>query len=253
MRYTTAPSLLSSVTRTASLVLSGRASTGTSVGPGATRTFKSHDAVNVAREGYAVPLDDIDHTRSSSGDVAVHSPSPSPSLFERHTSLDAASGSGASENPFVHPSERTSTPTPLLTPTPVLRPSTPPSPSPFGDGHAQQAVQADLGTRLSAESKPRSSVVPPPRPLGLPPPPEDVPRASQLQPTSQPVLRPPPPRREDPEERQEVRWWHDWLCGCSEGPDRGGDHQVCIKFANGIPFSDRSRSRCNTGWSYESV
>ena len=23
-----------------------------------------------------------------------------------------------------------------------------------------------------------------------------------------------------------VRWWHEWLCGCGEGPDRGGDHQV---------------------------
>lgn len=23
------------------------------------------------------------------------------------------------------------------------------------------------------------------------------------------------------------RWWHDWLCGCGEGLDRGGDHQVC--------------------------
>lgn len=22
------------------------------------------------------------------------------------------------------------------------------------------------------------------------------------------------------------RWWTDWLCGCREGPDRGGDDQV---------------------------
>ncbi|KAF8558062.1 hypothetical protein OG21DRAFT_1504757 [Imleria badia] len=233
MQHTSTPSLLSSVTRTASLVLSGRTSIGTSAGQGVTRTFKSHDTVNVEREGYAVPLDDIVHSRSPSGDVAVHSPSPSPSVFDRHTSLDAtASGAGASENPFVHPSERTRSLTPV-TPTPMLRPFTPPSPSPFGDAHAQQAVQADLATRLSVESKPhartrsiasRTLSVPPPRPLGLPPPPEDVPHAKQLQPTSQPVLRPPP--RDDPEERQEVRWWHDWLCGCSEGPDRGGDNQA---------------------------
>jgi len=26
----------------------------------------------------------------------------------------------------------------------------------------------------------------------------------------------------------EARWWHEWLCGCGEGKDRGGDHQVCL-------------------------
>ena len=37
-------------------------------------------------------------------------------------------------------------------------------------------------------------------------------------------------RREDDEDDVEPpfkgRWWTDWLCGCREGPDRGGDHQV---------------------------
>ena len=240
-QYTSGPSLLSSVTRTATLVLSGRTSIGTSVGPGGTRTFKSHETVDVAREGYAVPLDDIDHTRSS-GDVTLLSPSPT--LFSRNTSLDAvtctASYKDTSENPFVHPSERTRPPTPLLTPvtpTSMLPPSRTPSPSPFGDTHAQQAVQGDLVMRVSTETHTdaskqsaanRTPFVPPPRPLGLPSLPDDVPHATQLQPTSQPDLRPPP--REDPEERQEVRWWHEWLCGCGEGPDRGGDNQVRIAF-----------------------
>ncbi|KAG8213690.1 hypothetical protein J3R82DRAFT_10388 [Butyriboletus roseoflavus] len=238
-RHTASPSLLTSVTRTASLVLSGRtAPVGASVGPGGTGTFKSHETVDIAREGYAVPLDDIDHTRSSSGDIVVHSPSPS--TFDRSTSLDVgtdtgtrtASSSRMSEDPFVHPSERTPSHTPV-TPTPKLLPSTPSSPSPFSDARAQHTLHADLTVRVDAESKKhvrkRSSrtgipFVPPPRPLGLPPPPEDIPHATPLQPTSQPVLR--PPRREDPEESQEVRWWHDWLCGCGEGPDRGGDNQV---------------------------
>ena len=95
VHYTSPPSLLSSVTRTASIVLSGRTSIGTSVGPGNTRTFKSHESVDVAREGYNVPLDDIDHTHASR-DVAVHSPSP-----ERNTSLDASTRTRTSENPNV--------------------------------------------------------------------------------------------------------------------------------------------------------
>jgi hypothetical protein len=28
------------------------------------------------------------------------------------------------------------------------------------------------------------------------------------------------------DDHREGRWWHDWLCGCGEGPDRGGDCQV---------------------------
>ncbi|KAF8135714.1 hypothetical protein EV363DRAFT_1321412 [Boletus edulis] len=232
VHHTSGLSLLSSVTRTANLVISGKNSIGTSAGPGNARTFKSYETVNVAREGYAVPLDDIDHTRQ---DIAVHSPSAS--LFDRKASSDtgrgSASGSGTSENPFVHPSERTRTQTPTPAPTPMIPPCSPPSPSPFGDtcAYAQQAVQGDLTTRISAESKTharerslgnRASPVLPPRPLGLFPPPH----ATQPQPTSQPVLRSPQPRRQDPEERQEVRWWHDWLCGCGENPDRGGDNQA---------------------------
>lgn len=170
----------------------------------------------------------------------MHSPSPSHS--ERNTSLDAGAascmGSGTSENPFDHPLEHMRTPTRSLTPvtpTSMLPSSEPPSPSPFSDRHAQQAVQGDLAARLSASSRTnqslaigsRTSLTPPSRPLGLPPA-EDTPRATQFQPTSKPVLRP-RRTRDDPEERQEVRWWHDWLCGCSEGPDRGGDNQVRVQ------------------------
>ena len=31
--------------------------------------------------------------------------------------------------------------------------------------------------------------------------------------------------RED-EDETPVPWWTEWLCGCSEGPDRGGELQV---------------------------
>ncbi|KAH6913777.1 hypothetical protein BKA70DRAFT_1259455 [Coprinopsis sp. MPI-PUGE-AT-0042] len=63
---------------------------------------------------------------------------------------------------------------------------------------------------------------PPALPLGLPPPI-----------TPPPPLDSPSPEPRSREEEEEVagdvkptRWWHEWLCGCGEGRDRGGDHQA---------------------------
>lgn len=53
---------------------------------------------------------------------------------------------------------------------------------------------------------------------------------------------------DDPNKRQRVdgddddddgpaevgRWWTDWLCGCREGPNRGGDHQVRSRCQNSL-------------------
>ena len=33
-------------------------------------------------------------------------------------------------------------------------------------------------------------------------------------------------REEEEANRPPVRWWHEWMCGCGEGSDRGGDNQV---------------------------
>ncbi|KAF9222536.1 hypothetical protein BS17DRAFT_783007 [Gyrodon lividus] len=216
-----APSLLADVTRKASLILSGRkpslrASGVTSFGNH--RAIKSRDSVDPTREGYAVPLDDFDQHDPCTSAITVHSPSPS--AFEH----------SIPENPFIHPSESSDC-------------STPPSPSPFADPKEQSAVMtaavipptpfppgSDKKTRGRAQpvvSAPTVSFVPPPRPLGLPPPvtpPPPAPHIAPLKPTPPPVLSLPP--REDPEERKEVRWWHEWLCGCGEGPDRGGDNQA---------------------------
>ncbi|KAH0827508.1 hypothetical protein J3R83DRAFT_4221 [Lanmaoa asiatica] len=173
-QHTSGPSLLSSVTRTAGLVLSGRTtSIGASIGPGGTRAFKSHETVDVAREGAL--------TRSLPYSTAARA---------WMWAQGQASGKGTSENPFEHPSERTRPSTPILTPvspTQTLPHSTPPLLSPFADA---QAVQAEPTKRRSTEGKThahkRSSgsrlpTVPPPRPLGLPPPPEDIPHVTPLQ------------------------------------------------------------------------
>lgn len=86
---------------------------------------------------------------------------------------------------------------------------------------------------------------PPPQPLDLPPPRAPPPiddtadtPGTDKQPQPVPTPSPEPPVREEEneqtrerergraEEKPPVKWWHEWLCGCGEGPDRGGDHQV---------------------------
>lgn len=99
--------------------------------------------------------------------------------------------------------------------------------SPFSDPPEPSTPGAYQTSALAGESPRGSSdypgVVitttrqpPPPKPLGLPKP-----------------KTPPPPidGEEDGDagngEVKKTRWWHELLCGCGEGPDRGGDHQVC--------------------------
>ena len=82
---------------------------------------------------------------------------------------------------------------------------------------------------------------PPPKPLDLP-----APKVPPPHPDAPHTARPPEPVAEpelDVHERDRdveagrreakpvedlppMRWWHEWLCGCGEGPDRGGDNQV---------------------------
>ena len=100
-------------------------------------------------------------------------------------------------------------------PTPVRRNTI----SPFDDVHAaRDSMSPPPATRNkpTKDGTPRGGMNPrlppsPAKPLNLPPP-----------------RSPPPVFPVDLEERNDsvVRWWHDWLCGCGEGPDRGGEYQV---------------------------
>ncbi|KAI0351042.1 hypothetical protein OH77DRAFT_1430261 [Trametes cingulata] len=71
---------------------------------------------------------------------------------------------------------------------------------------------------------------PPPKPLDLPaprsPPPRTATPHADKPPEPIPPPTPAPPEPEPIDEGPPVRWWHEWLCGCGEGPDRGGDHQA---------------------------
>jgi len=95
--------------------------------------------------------------------------------------------------------------------------------SPFADSY-QIATTAIPDAQLQDDELTRNPSMhhpPRPKPLDLPQPKTPPP----MDPTSSPSLDIHEERHEGVEPRN-VRWWHDWLCGCGEGPDRGGDYQV---------------------------
>ena len=100
--------------------------------------------------------------------------------------------------------------------------------SPFSDAHQFEQpevipVSYENETPVSVyTNSPKASHPPPPKPLSLPPP-RIFPPAAIMTPISQSNT-----TYEDSNEHisQDTRWWHEWLCRCGEGPDRGGDNQV---------------------------
>lgn len=115
------------------------------------------------------------------------------------------------ENPFLDPTDNEPNNTQQ---TAVMLPATqPPTPAAVAD-HLTSPTP-DQRPTIVASSSSFSNPPPPPRPLDLPPPKTPPPRIST-----------PANSESEPQEEKETRWWHDWLCGCSEGPDRGGDNQA---------------------------
>ncbi|KAJ7188358.1 hypothetical protein C8R46DRAFT_1171476 [Mycena filopes] len=136
-----------------------------------------------------VPLEDIAAT-----------PTPSPTHSE-------------SSNPFANPAA----PNPFSDAEAVMSPSTDPPPvTPQSENADAIALQPQRPALLTASSSIRRP--PTPKPLGLPPPRAPPPPLQQTTPPPVPVP--------TEEVEQKTRWWHEWLCGFGEGPDRGGDHQA---------------------------
>jgi len=191
-------SIVGDVTRRASLLWSGKKGQRPSSGLGSHRAVRTHES----EEG--VPMEELDPSPPVS---AANSPEPSFSqaVYE-------------AENPFENPAHvRSGSTTSLNTPgrsavmsessEPTLVPSTPIS-NPKGRRHH-----------------------PPPEPLDLPRPRSPPPRSETPHANKPPEPIPPPratPMEDDGHvtEVPETRWWTDWLCGCNEGPDRGGDNQA---------------------------
>ena len=107
--------------------------------------------------------------------------------------------------------------------------STPTPISPFDDAHGVIPATGKTITPRPRDkpSQPRSSRLqpPPPLPLGLPPP-RTPPPAIPLTPEEAAAAASAARGKRYDEDVRPSRWWHEWLCGCGEGPDRGGDHQV---------------------------
>ncbi|KAG5637988.1 hypothetical protein H0H81_002349 [Sphagnurus paluster] len=181
------PSLVSDVSRRASLLWSGKRARHRN-----DSSLGNHVALQSQENINTVPLDDINATPTPSP-----SPSPCPSPQPRQSTNP--------DDPFANPPEAL---------------------SPFADSHQlthSSAMDSDhdgfLSPNLSSRTPPG-----PPMPLGLPPPrtpppPVDAPPRPTSPPLSSRIkLHEPPPK--------ETRWWHEWLCGCGEGPDRGGEYQA---------------------------
>lgn len=194
--------LLSNVTRRASQLWRNGSRRHSSVG-GRHTVLGSTDNLD------AVPLEEI---------AASPTPTPSPSPTPSSPSLPSSTREhipGNYENPFENPR----TPSALV----VL--------SPFADAH--QVDTARMRTKPDklesrAEGKRHSQLPPPPMPLDLPRPKTPPPIAI----STPPYLIDPPRTTHHPKEddTKSTRWWHEWLCGCGEGPDRGGDSQACLNF-----------------------
>lgn len=158
--------------------------------------------------------------RSSAGGLGNHRALQSRDSIDVVPLDDIDQSPPTTANPFLHPSE---------TEPGFVSPAL----SPFVDAKGRSSVMtdtfdSDLNTHSSqpAMLAPTPTLVPPPQPLGLPPPLTPPPKGSR--PRVAPMKATPPPtlHQEPIEPEQEVRWWHDWLCGCNEGPDRGGDNQA---------------------------
>lgn len=174
----------------------------------------SHRQRDLGKHAALGSEDSIEHLPM---DNFVTTPGPSPS----HSPLASPLRPNAddTEDPFANPVSPFAD---SQQATAVMSPSEPLSNEP---GLSVVAPTPERPTLL-AKSLSFSRNHPPPKPLDLPPPktpppPVDVPPGA----VPSPSIDGAPRHQEEPE--REVRWWHEWLCGCGE--DRDVDNQVCSR------------------------
>jgi hypothetical protein len=214
----TSSSLVVDVARRASALWSRRSSHNSVGGGGKHRVLQTSED--------HVRLDDIVASPLHS---APPSPCPSPGPSPNHLPVD---GPGPyTRDPFSDPLPGGSTSSLFVNALPTaeidatsaaVEPHTPTAPlltSPSAVSHS--------GKRLSTK------VVSAPAPLDLPTPRSPPPRTATPHAKRPPEPFPRPDSRmsrtadeEEEEDAKPVRWWTEWLCGCSEGSDRGGEVQV---------------------------
>jgi hypothetical protein len=148
---------------------------------------------------------------------AAPSRSPSPSPGHPHTGPYARS-----KDPFSDPPGSTSSL--FVNAQPIT--SDLGAPASFVELDAPASATGSSSSESTKVSKPANA----PAPLDLPKPLSPPPRGATPHANRPPEPFPRPDSRMslayDDEEKKPVRWWTDWLCGCNEGPDRGGEVQV---------------------------
>ena len=193
-------SLVNGVARRTSLLWTGRKSQHDSRPSRNDRGLGNHAALQSRDSVDVVPLGSLET-------AGVDTPSTSPLTIQHDV------------NPFNHPSDSISS---FVNQPAVMDVSSNP---PTFSTQIDDTKQLTAKRRSLVQSSSRKP--PTPKPLHLPSPCTPPPPNGQLQPTPSPSISPPPNDGEG--EPRSTRWWHDWLCGCSEGDDRGGDDQVSIR------------------------
>ena len=187
-------------------------------------------------DGDVVPLEDLD---TPSVDRFSTPPTPEP-----ENPFDTPSASRTSlnipDNPAIM-TESDSAPTELSTSPAAKNHLDVPKRPTLEASSSFAGPEAEAGGDGKVKRTKSKRQPPPPKPLDLP-----APKVPPPHPDAPHTARPPEPVAEpelDVHERDRdveagrreakpvedlppMRWWHEWLCGCGEGPDRGGDNQV---------------------------
>lgn len=173
-----------------------------------------HHALPGSEHEDGMPLEDLERTPPPSG-------ANTPTLKRTFDTHHPNSGHTGINNPFENPDNVLNASTSSL--------NTPDHPTILTESSEPTPILSNPTERK------RRKGPPPPLPLGLPKPRTPPPRSEQdltyvTEPPDQTVAPSTVARGEDqlnPDEtKKEVKWWTEWLCGCNEGPDRGGYHQV---------------------------
>ncbi|KAG6889571.1 hypothetical protein C0992_004679 [Termitomyces sp. T32_za158] len=158
------------------------------------------------------------HDPSLGNHVALHSQENINSV-----SIDESATPTSSPSPSPTPSRDSDSQNPFENTSKSLSPFADPSSSSSLAEMDSSSSSSGLQTNHSSAKRDPPG---PPMPLGLPPPRTPPPIHTAPSPTS--PLSTSKPADTAPEDSRETMWWHEWLCGCSEGPGRGGDYQVCV-------------------------
>jgi len=168
------------------------------------------------------PEDDEEVRLSTFVSSPIGSPVESPTPTQSFQNLSNESHIPTSGDPFADPDDNSSSrheiPHDGIAPSDgVIMDPVPTPPASSADIHHPHLSSSSNSTT------PMSQQPGPPLPLRLPPPKTPPPAST---PSPQNTVVDNPEQEVEFDEPGKGKWWTEWLCGCSEGADRGGDNQA---------------------------